>query len=790
MRICLLVDASSIHSTRWVESLKIDNDILVISPEEFNILGVEKYVYRPVRPRLGLGGSLYRITAGLILLSIAKFSPEGFIRKQLLWLEKLGFQSRGIADEVLRFNPDVIHLHYLSRWDDSLALLALPPEKEVISVWGDDIEEQVGKQSFLTKSLRRKILRRVKLVTSTSGYLAEKTNRYSGGGVFPYIVPFGVDLNLFHPVSKKSSKLVVGFIKPTEWVYGSDLILPSISNLVNDHLNPELWVVGKVSDKFKDQARKLGLENRIKYFGQVEHKRIAEIMPKIGILLLPSRFETFGVSVVEAQACGIPAVVSSAGGLSEVVLDGITGRVLTSPTPSSTSSAIEDVWRNRGDYSREARLNSEKRFNWSDNISLMEDLYEKIVNGGKKVVMVVTNSVYLDNRVRKEAGAVSEVGTFVTVFGMLEPGEKRPRWEMLGDFLVVRTQKDINLSVGGFRAFLKKALHLSEIIFYGGVSLAKLHSVVRSFPADIYHAHDLDTLLICGLSSRTNRAKLIFDAHEMFIEAMRDSLNEKVRNNKYLQLLILLVIRTNLVIVRAFFVRRADLIITVSDSIARRFVWKYHVHKKPLLVLNAWENTMMPNDPGKMRRILKISNDKIVLIYQGGIIEGRGLEAIVRAVPRLPQEMVVVFLGYGKLVPHLKELSAELRLTNRVFFLEAVQPNDLLNYTSSADVGLLTLEAINLNNVYAMPNKLFEYLAAGIAIITPDFPDMSEVVKKGVGQTFKHDNWDDLVRVIKDVADPKKIARYKARSAKLFEDEYNWEAQREKLQSAYRKLLR
>lgn len=406
-----------------------------------------------------------------------------------------------------------------------------------------------------------------------------------------------------------------------------------------------------------------------------------------------------------------------------------------------------------------------------------------------KVCMVVANNVVFDNRVRKEAQTLSKNGHEIIVVGMLEPNDKYPLEEKAEGFKIIRVRKDVSLNQGGLGTLFKKILSLPEVLAFGGASISKLGGLVSSIKADVYHAHDLDTLFVCYLASKKNHAKLVYDAHELFVEAMEDSLNEKIKERKFLQWLVLFLIQVNMRLVRRALIKKADKVITVSHSISNHLHEHFNLKEKPVVIMNCWEPGLKPTKKGVLRKLIGLSSEYIIVLYQGGMMRGRGLESLTKSVKKWPDKSVLVFLGSGQLEDELKEIASTEKLNKKVIFLDPVSYKELINYTSSADLGVITLEATNLNNMYALPNKLFEYLAAGIAIICPDFPDMSSIVSQGAGVTFKHDNWDDLAKKITSLIRGNKISQMKKTSRELFASRYNWDLQKRTLQNVYKDLL-
>ena len=116
-----------------------------------------------------------------------------------------------------------------------------------------------------------------------------------------------------------------------------------------------------------------------------------------------------------------------------------------------------------------------------------------------------------------------------------------------------------------------------------------------------------------------------------------------------------------------------------------------------------------------------------MVLYQGGLVPGRGLDVCVRAAAHFPDGVHLVFIGKGKSLDELTALADELGVTDRVHFLPAVEPGELPVYTAAADVGVIPYQPVSSNNEYALPNKVFEYTGAGIPFVASDLPELRRI---------------------------------------------------------------
>ncbi|GAB5466424.1 MAG: glycosyltransferase [Candidatus Kapaibacteriales bacterium] len=149
-----------------------------------------------------------------------------------------------------------------------------------------------------------------------------------------------------------------------------------------------------------------------------------------------------------------------------------------------------------------------------------------------------------------------------------------------------------------------------------------------------------------------------------------------------------------------------------------------------------WEKptTLIKNLPPKtelkktdeLRQSLGIEGSSLIAVYQGAIVKGRGIGLSIEAISSL-ESWVLVIIGGG---PDLDYYIDKATGCDNIFFTGSVPYDRLLNLTASADLGLCIIEPITLSYRYALPNKLFEYMMAGLPVLSSDMPQMEKTVKE------------------------------------------------------------
>ena len=231
---------------------------------------------------------------------------------------------------------------------------------------------------------------------------------------------------------------------------------------------------------------------------------------------------------------------------------------------------------------------------------------------------------------------------------------------------------------------------------------AKLLAASRSLRTDVVHANDLDTLPAGFLLARRAKARLVYDAHELYSGFEADPPRLWHRLSLALE---------------GALARRADAVVTVSEPIADELTRRLRLRREPLLVLNCppLEPVDVEPRPGAPVRA----------IYQAAVGPGRVLDDVVEAARAAPQvDVSVRLLGWEGWLDGVR-------------VEPPVAPGELVSALAAYDVGLVIDRPLTDNARLALPNKLFEYLMAGLAVVVPRAPAMAKLVEEhGVGVVY------------------------------------------------------
>ena len=398
-------------------------------------------------------------------------------------------------------------------------------------------------------------------------------------------------------------------------------------------------------------------------------------------------------------------------------------------------------------------------------------------------LILVRNTVSHDARVLREASTLRGLGFRVLIAGVvstsvqgsqvvdgtpivrLDPGRSMRRpWRLWrrgrrpGEptSSMAAAGSPLPGSRGGAPAAGRRLL-LTSAYYLQGIRL-----VLQTRPA-LIHANDYNTMWIGVAGRLLCRSRLIYDCHELWPD----------RNGRPEW-------RPWLLACEWLFVRLADATITTSPGYAKAIARRYRV-PAPVLVRN------IPSASGALAGPAEPALGRDGLgIYVGGLMPGRGLEEAIRALA-LTDRIRLRLLGPGDRSYRnwLEELAEQLGVGNRVELAAAVGPEEVLPNVAEGDFGLMLIQPICLSYELTLPNKLFEYAAAGLPILASDLPVMAQTVNQaGLGYVVPPSDLDRIARAMQQLSDPAVNRLIRGRVSD-FARHTNWERERTVLESVY-----
>jgi len=342
----------------------------------------------------------------------------------------------------------------------------------------------------------------------------------------------------------------------------------------------------------------------------------------------------------------------------------------------------------------------------------------------RKVVMAVSNDFVTDARVYKEAKTLSDAGYQVVVIATKRKSDKLPPEEKVAGFIVKRVELPDKTS--GVNYAIERIKQIKQTTKFGRPYFDKFYERLLSEKGNIYHANDADTLLPAYKAAKLNNAKLVYDVHDLYPDMLDALISYHRKNGEYIEWLLILLAKRNYARIEAGYINKVDVLITVNETLAKELINRYNLRKKPVIIYNYPEIPKIKQS-NLIREKLGLSNDTKIVLFQGVFHPGRSLKELVEAMQFVDDNIVLVFLGKGKLEEELKNLVNKLSLESRIFFLGEVPYSEVFNYTVSADVGIVALEESAINKK-SSPVKIYDYLAAGLSVVATDTPEIRKIL--------------------------------------------------------------
>ncbi|CAD2078593.1 glycosyl transferase [Jeotgalicoccus coquinae] len=386
----------------------------------------------------------------------------------------------------------------------------------------------------------------------------------------------------------------------------------------------------------------------------------------------------------------------------------------------------------------------------------------------KKVTMFVWNNFVNDARVLREASALADTGYKVTIIAKKELSEMHLlSSEKISEGVFVNRPLKLELSerITGRIKSSVITKHIPNMLL-----MFKMIMLGRKYDTDVYHAHDLNTLIqgIVSAKLRLNRKKLIYDSHEVQTSRTHYSFDKIYKIEKFL-------------------LNFTDAVIVENETRAH-----YHndLYKElPAAVHNYSELYEIDEvEAFPLKAEYDIPEDKKVVLYQGGMQDGRGLFKLLEAFTET-EGAVLFMIGDGKERQNLIKYHKELALEKKVIFIDRVPYKDLRRYTKAADIGIQFLENTNFNHYSASSNKLFEYIMAHVPVIGSKLPEIERVIEEEkVGLTVEEGNAGELAGALSRLINDDELRMEFKKNTSLAKQKYNWENEKEILTGLYTKL--
>jgi len=306
-------------------------------------------------------------------------------------------------------------------------------------------------------------------------------------------------------------------------------------------------------------------------------------------------------------------------------------------------------------------------------------------------------------------------------------------------------------------------------LFYASFNL-RLFFLLLFTKADSLHSNDLDTLLANYLVAKIKRIPLIYDTHEYFTGVPEIQKRKRVKQiwEK----------------IESFVFPNLEYIFTVNDAIAE--LYKKDFNKSLSVIRNI--PSVQQNISFSDRESLGLPENRKIIVLQGaGINIDRGAEELLEAMVQIDALLLVI--GSGDVIDDLRLRSQKDDLKNKVKILGRMPYDQMMAYTAVADVGVTLDKNSNINYQNSLPNKLFDYIRAEIAVVSSPIKEIEKIVKKyEIGAITKEVSPLSIAETMKQLlSDDERLLEYKTNS-KAASKQLSWEKEVSSMLEVYKSL--
>lgn len=318
--------------------------------------------------------------------------------------------------------------------------------------------------------------------------------------------------------------------------------------------------------------------------------------------------------------------------------------------------------------------------------------------------------------------------------------------------------------------FKKNLIFIFNFSFYWEMNKFFAKHGIEYCP-DIVHANDLDTLLAGYWIKKKTGAKLIYDAHEIW-----------VKQGLLLPPMILLIFA----MIEKFLLRKIDIFISVNESIIKEISHMYH-YRFTIPTLAIYNCPAYQKINFKSRK-----KPEIKILYQGRYCFDRGLEELTKSAKYLSNNATIYFRAMGDPLTkeRLEKIVDKYNLSQKVKFLKPVSMDRMVEAAKDFDIGVISYIPVNINNRLCTPNKLFEYIGAGLALAVSDLPELKKVVKEyNNGLPFNPRSPRSIAKTLNKLIKNRDQLDQMRKNSLQAAKKYNWENEEKKLTQLYEQLF-
>jgi glycosyltransferase involved in cell wall biosynthesis len=733
---------------------------------------------------------------------VRSVTPAGWVRRRLPPLAYRLVFLAAFVRELRRLGPDAVHANDTAMLAPGWAGARLTGADLVYDSheYAAGVPYRKRGWRLLTIALERALIHRCAAVITVSDGIADRLRERYRLAVRPAVVrnlPDPAEHDADFEAPDLRADLAIGPATPLGLHLGAvapergcETLARAMAGLPHAHL----LFLGADDEGFaaglREIARELGAEERVHLRPSVPTGQIRAYtrQASFGVTLLEDTCENHRLALpnklFEYLAAEVPVVASDLPEMRRAV-SGLPAVTAVDPAdPESVAAGLR--------VAIEAGSAGPSPFDWAEDAAQLTETYARLSvdrrreqGSAERAVVLVRNGVSHDARILREARLLDSLGYETMVVGV-RTGAGEPAAERLGGVRVVRLEPGAGPRrvLGALRekrardgrppevetprraagsaapppaSVLARLRRLATTVDYYRRGLAL---VCRARPR-LIHANDYNTAWIGVAGKWLTGARLVYDSHELWPD-------RNLRPEPRLWLLLC----------EALFVRVADRVVTTSPGYAEVMASRYRI-EAPVVVRNVPEWRTEGPRAGR-------NGGPGLAVYFGALTRNRGLPTALQALALLPELRLRLVgpeaWGYRRT---LLELADRLGVSERVEVLDPVPPDAAAPVLADADVGLALIEPVCLSYRMTLPNKLYEYVAAGLPVLASDIPVLgAEVREHGLGRVADPADPAAVATALRKMLEPDAQRAFREAAAR-FAAEAVWDRERERLAKIY-----
>ena len=371
-----------------------------------------------------------------------------------------------------------------------------------------------------------------------------------------------------------------------------------------------------------------------------------------------------------------------------------------------------------------------------------------------------------DPRVRRQGDALHRAGHDVVALGVRGAHSGPPAWPVIELRGPSRTLQGKVLT--SIRTQAARMPPLADAVYWSFREHREMRAAAVDTKADVYHANDWRVLPVAAAAAAATGARYVYDSHEFAVEENIVSRAWRFTFPHYIRA------------IEARHIHEAGFVSTVGAEIASLMQDAYRLPERPVVIRNVPDRQAMPyRDPG----------DPMVVLYHGKFNADRGLVDLVRSVAGWRDGLRLVVRGWGTtdVESQIRRAVEDAGVGDRVTIEPPAPMSELVGLANLADIGVHPMPPSSRQTRFALPNKFFEYVMAGLAVCVTDAPEMARIVREYECGIVVTDARVEGIAAAVNSLTPERVAAFK-RASLVAAEELCWDREQSRLLDAYAAL--